>query len=373
MNADNKKKSVRIICGNLRCEASAISAFPSSSVSARALVSPAMSMFNNIFSLGGQKMKLRLLAIAFALASGLSLFLVWATVTQAGEIGTNFPSPTTIKAQQITQNDYCPSTISFTASFTQYLPLMQRYELPCLRAPRLISPVNGSLLDTLIPVLTYMRGSAVVSYTTITIADNPDFERPVQRYSSYGGHIGPQQLMLFFNLEPATLYYWRVQDVCGEVQSPYSEVYSFTTGSGGVILPGPILISPISGTVGVGQQVTLTWQSMTDAIGYQVWVRRVGSGGSRLYFTSDTSQVVRNREPNTTYEWYVKAYNAYAYGEPSEAWRYTTGSFELSQDDWRNQPLTIFESDASDAPIRSDTGTQMTRKGNSATKVRKGP
>ncbi len=301
-------------------------------------------------------MKLRLLAIAFALASGLSLLLVWTTGTQAQELDANFSPPSFMEVQQ-TRNMDRPAAIAWTAPFTHYLPLVQRHELPCFRAPRLISPTNGSLLDTLIPVLTYMRGSTVVSYTTITIADNPQFNRPVQRYSSYGGKIGPRQLMLFFNLEPATLYYWRVQDVCEGTKSPYSQVYSFTTGSGGVILPGPTLISPISGTVGVGQRITLTWQSMTDAIGYQVWVRRVGSGGSRIYFTSDTSQVVRNRKPNTTYEWYVKAYNAYAYGEPSEVWRYTTGAFDVSQEDWRNQPLTILEPDTPEgSPIRTDTG-----------------
>ena len=286
-------------------------------------------------------MKLRLFAVAFALASGLVFLLVWTMAIQARGLDADFQSPPYVETQQITQNTCNTSTITFTPFFTLYLPIVERHEQPCAHAPTLISPTNGSLLNTLVPVLTYMRGSAVVSYTIITIADNPDFEKPAQRYSSYGGNIGPHHLRLFFNLEPATLYYWRVQDVCGSVKSPYSPVFSFTTGSGGVILPGPSLISPISGTVGVGQQVTLTWHSVTGAMDYQVWVRQSDYGGSRLYFTSNTSVVVRNREPNTTYEWYVKAYNTYAYGEPSERWRYTTGTFGTPRADAEGPTLEV--------------------------------
>jgi len=283
-------------------------------------------------------MKARLFVISFV-TTGLALLLVWVVAAQGTETkGYAQSGPYTAP---ITED--CPSCddvaslshhldITFTQAFTVYLPLVQRSTPPCTVAPTLISPTNGSSLSTLIPLLVYMRGTDPVSYTTITIADNPTFDAPIQ-YSSWGGGIGPRQLRLFENLDPAITYYWRVQDVCGSIYSPYSPSFSFTTGSGGVILPAPTLLSPANGTVGVGQEVTVTWSSVSGAIGYQVWTRRAGTGGGILYFTSANSQIVRYLQANTTYEWFVDAYNDYAYGDQSNVWQFTTGSFTSLQED----------------------------------------
>jgi len=282
-------------------------------------------------------MKARLFVIPF-LVAGLALLLAWTVAAQG--TGTRVHTQSNPSAMSIREN--CPDcenavslsyhiSITSTQSFTVYLPLVQRSTLPCTVAPTLISPTNGSALDTLVPLLVYMRGTHPVSYTVISIADNPTFDTPI-KYSSSGGALGPHQLRLFYNLEPATTYYWHVYDVCGSVNSPHSSVFSFTTGSGGVILPAPALVSPADGTVGIGQETTLVWDAVGGAVGYELFRCREG-GGCWLYFTSSTSQEVRYLNPNTTYEWYVKAYNDYAYGNQSDIWRFTTGSFTSLRED----------------------------------------
>ncbi len=205
-----------------------------------------------------------------------------------------------------------------------YLPLI--ILAPCLRAPTLTSPTNGAHLSTLVPTLVYWRGTAPVTQTIITIADNAAFNSPMA-YATTGGSLGPFDLKLFDNLLPATTYYWRVRDQCGAIYSPYSTVFNFTTGSGGVILPAPTLKSPVSGTLGLMKPVTLTWYSVAGAAGYQIYYSRVGSGGNTLIETGGTSYVLNYLNPNAQYEWWVVAYNSYAYGTPSSRWRFTTGTF----------------------------------------------
>jgi hypothetical protein len=280
-------------------------------------------------------MKARL-PIVFIFALGLALLFTWAVTAQRTETKTDAQSSPYLGISSVSHIELHPihpsavnlaytSEITFTPAFTIFLPLIQ-FTPPCTIAPVLISPTNGSLLNTLVPVLTYIRGTAPVSYTVISIADNPAFNSPIE-YSSSGGGFGPFQLQLFYNLQPATMYYWRVQDKCGPVYSPYSSVFSFTTGSGGIILPAPTLVSPVSGTLGLGQQVTVTWNSMVGAVGYQVWSHQVGPYGNWLYFVSGDSLVLRYLQPNTTYEWWVIAYNDYAYGTSSDKWLFSTGSF----------------------------------------------
>ena len=121
-----------------------------------------------------------------------------------------------------------------------------------------------------------------------------------------------------------------MRDQCGATYSPYSNVFTFKTGSGGVILPAPLLKSPVSGTVGLIKPVTLMWYSVAGAVGYQVHYGKVGSGGYTLVWTGGTSYVLNFVSANSTYEWWVVAYNNYAYGASSVRRRFSTGSFAMA-------------------------------------------
>lgn len=206
-----------------------------------------------------------------------------------------------------------------------YLPIVQRQTTPCGLAPTLLAPENGSTVNTLIPTFTYFQNNLPISSTIVTIADNPDFTSPiVYSISSYGR--GEKTLDLFNNLTPGTQYYWHAQDRCGSIFSPDSGVFSFITSADGVILPAPSLISPADGMVDVGPVITFTWGSVPGSAGYELWIHAENEGSS-LFFLTETSKVVSWLDPNKAYDWHVVAYNSYAFGDSSELWHFTTGTF----------------------------------------------
>jgi hypothetical protein len=229
---------------------------------------------------------------------------------------------------------YPPSYDPITSTFSVYLPLVQRsitptvLASPCSIAPTLVSPPDKSSLNTLIPQFEYIEETEPVSYTKLTIADNPAFDMPIQ-YSVGSSGKGIGDLTLFGNLKAGTTYYWRVNDVCGAANSPFSSVFSFTTGSNGTILPAPNLVSPADGTTNVGEEMTFTWDAVGGATGYEPYVCEK-QGNCTLSFTPATTETFY-LNPNTEYRWHVFAYNDYAYGNQSEEWTFTTGSFSAGK------------------------------------------
>jgi len=195
----------------------------------------------------------------------------------------------------------------------------------CAHAPTLIAPANGALLNTLIPELECDPGGVVPDRVSMSISQDEAphmgfgylWTRP-QRRTAW--RIGE-------NLEPAQTYHWDGYAVCGPVHSPLTPRWSFTTGSGGIILPAPALTTPISGTVLVGRQVTLQWSAVPGAVEYQLlWTPLpiLSYVASRTRGTSVTLQSW-NLAPHSTYEWSVQARNDYAWGDESERRRFTTG------------------------------------------------
>ncbi len=217
-----------------------------------------------------------------------------------------------------------PSQITFTPVTTIYLPIA--HHIGCSTAPRLIAPADQSRLNTLIPLFQLDVGSnPLATELVLGVSRYSDFRNYTSlvyyRLSTYG-IIGYR---FSFNFDPDTTYYWRAWLMCGQRQGPYSEAWSFTTGSGGVILGAPQLISPISGTVFSTTTVTLQWSSVNGAVGYVLRLQPAGSSTTYIY-TGLTGTQIRLRVPiaNSMYEWRVAARNDYAYGEYSEQWRFTT-------------------------------------------------
>ena len=292
-------------------------------------------------------MKPRILRVLFPLAIGCglaALFFLASTLplaqvkAQASLLPVSLPALGESAMSHLASAPLAPSA----AESTQYLPFIPNNYHPtvlCDTAPSLISPENGAAVDTLLPQLTYIQGSFPISYTQISIADNPGFSNSIS-YSSYGGGAPTQHtLSLFDNLAPGTKYYWHVQDFCGSQGSPLSPNYTFTTGSNGTILPAPVQVSPANATVNVSKYITITWNSVPGATGYKLFVHPVGSGGT-IYFTVGTSRLILNQQANTTYEWTVQARNSYAFGNASPTWQYTTGSFSVQEEP---QVDTIYE------------------------------
>jgi hypothetical protein len=216
-----------------------------------------------------------------------------------------------------------------------YLPYVVRQDpLPtstpvpgCTTAPALISPSNGSSPNTLIPLFQWDSGSnSNATELNLEIWLDPELTQWAYGLTCTGcGTQGIYEWRPYRNLDPATTHYWRAYLMCDSAQGPYSEVWSFTTGSGGTTMPGPNLLSPANGSTLAGTTATLQWSVVSDAVEYLVnytdadypkW-KRVVSG------TATTIYALR---PNAAYKWWVQARNDYAWGDESAHWEFTTGA-----------------------------------------------
>ncbi len=124
------------------------------------------------------------------------------------------------------------------------------------------------------------------------------------------------QYRLPANLAPATTYYWRAWYVCASGQGPYSQTWSFTTGSDGTLLPAPELISPSDGiVVRQGSGFVLWWRPVAGAIDYMLAYRPPGQEEFVYRFVDGTQTPLM---VDKTYEWWITARNEYGLGDDSE-------------------------------------------------------
>ena len=212
-----------------------------------------------------------------------------------------------------------PSTPALGESLAQsvYLPMIL---VPCPK-PTLYTPEDASQLDTLTPTFTFkVPSNPGVIGAGLNISLNPDFIPLSYSMGSFGGG-GEFTWKIFSNLLPASTYYWRAETKCGSSLNTYSEVRTFVTGSGGVILPGPELISPLDYSTTGSTIVTFQWNPVAGAESYQLSYQAEGSYWSLVQLTD--TQSTRTLDPDKNYTWYVQALNAYAVGEYSDFWHFT--------------------------------------------------
>jgi hypothetical protein len=277
-------------------------------------------------------MKMRLFII-FVLIVGSALLLTWAVVAQAAPTtGTIQSVPFVDSADHIEPQTDRPDSVSlasspaitFTPVATIYLPAVLNDFALCTAVPQLISPPDGSSLDTLAPLFQWDNGDSP-NATELWVEIWLDPALTEWAYGLSGTYYpGIETWQISRNLDPATTHYWRAYFMCGSTEGPHSEVWSFTTGSGGTILPGPSVLSPANGSTLPGTTVTLQWSSVNGAIQYQAHYKTATRHTMRK--TSDTQTVITGLSPNTTYEWWVEARNDYAWGNESAHWNFTTGA-----------------------------------------------
>jgi len=213
------------------------------------------------------------------------------------------------------------------ATYKSYFPVVFRASGPCSTIPTLIFPGNGATLNTLIPVFRWDAGDcAYATLLQIELCRDPGFTRPVF-WLHYPPAQGEGEFRFGVNLEPATTYYWRAWLECGDTtQGPFSDVWSFTSGPGGTILPPPTLVTPTNGSTLASLPVTFQWLPVVGAIEYMVsWARADEPLVEYYSWVTGTQHTTEWQiDSATTYEWYVNARNDYAMGEPSDTWQFTT-------------------------------------------------
>jgi len=208
------------------------------------------------------------------------------------------------------------------APFTTYLPVVFNGYGGCRVVPTLISPANGSVLTTRIPLFIWNDGSdPIATRSSMQLARDAAFAHGAS--SVRGGIEGEWRFRFPANLNEATTYYWRAWLTCGNLQGPYSEVWSFTTGSGGTVLPAPALVAPANESAVPTTVVTLRWAPVPGAVEYLLFWGTADHPGSS-YNEVSGEQFELELSANTTYEWWVNARNDYAISADSETWQFTT-------------------------------------------------
>jgi len=194
----------------------------------------------------------------------------------------------------------------------------------CTTKPTLLAPLDGATLDTLNPLFLWDAGDDEdATSLRLELDDDPGFAHP---WTAGFAPRGVDSWHHLINLTPATMYYWRAGLVCGGTQGPWSEVWSFTTGSGGVIPVAPVLLSPADGHTVTSLPVTLRWEAVDAAVEYEVYWWKTGFG----VFQARTSETQFTMDVQTSsdgeYVWWVTSRSGYAVGGSSDEWEFTVAA-----------------------------------------------
>lgn len=203
-----------------------------------------------------------------------------------------------------------------------YLPFVYNYHEACPTVPTLLSPADKSTLGTIVPEFVWDgHDNSNATQLRLQVARDPDFTEIVAVL--WSDQTGFGYFRFPINFEPATTHYWRAKLICDETEGLYTETWTFTTGSGGTILPAPTLLAPENGAQINAPFVTLDWSYVSGAVEYASFWRDLSGSGFAFQWVSD-SQVDIGLFSGTTYEWWAVARNDYALGVGSAAWEFST-------------------------------------------------
>lgn len=125
------------------------------------------------------------------------------------------------------------------------------------------------------------------------------------------------------NLNYSTTYYWKVKLRFNGCESPWSDVYEFTT-----VIASPELIVPANGTRKIPLAVQLKWTGLVDAEACHLQIARDSNFVDRVYDNQLNGDVVsftyNNLEHYTQYFWRVRASNASVWGAWSKVYSFET-------------------------------------------------
>ncbi len=220
------------------------------------------------------------------------------------------------------------SNVAPPPPFMVYLPMLLRNYDPTM--PRLFSPSDGAVLDTLIPTFSWDIGSQppdTGGCFALSTAPNP-----TGCQMSFGIYTTYREEIMWYNLQPGTVYHWRVGAVYNNdfANPKWSEERTFTTGpTGGVILPAPVLTSPADDSVVSAPDLTVSWQPVAGAVAYGNEFH--GLDTDRWFTFSETTDTQITLWDFASFasvyghnfEWSITARNDYAWGEASPYWKFT--------------------------------------------------
>ncbi|MFV9507891.1 MAG: hypothetical protein AB4911_25360, partial [Oscillochloridaceae bacterium umkhey_bin13] len=192
-----------------------------------------------------------------------------------------------------------------------------------LPPPTLLSPAMGATVETLVPIMSWENSSQAYEHR-YQLARYPNFTL----LESSGTYIGlrpanptPLTAEPRNNLQPNTLYYWRVASNCAEIDTigAFGPARTFMVGdvTGPFPVP-PVQLAPASEAVVGSVRVTFLLQASEGATNYRIYFYRSLSNAmdenwSRATTTGGT-QASSVFNPNETWYWRVMARNDKGWG-----------------------------------------------------------
>ena len=215
---------------------------------------------------------------------------------------------------------------SYHTSFSSAIREDQLPHKACTTTPIPIYPPDGVVLNTLIPLFEWgnsnepgaieLRLEIAKSRYFGTFYGNTVYGYGNIVYTMVDSSLLTRDDRINDNLEASTTYYWRVSFACSETEGPPAEVREFTSGSGGIILPAPKLISPPDASTISTENVLLQWEPVDGAVEYLIRWGESTKTSRWVPWVSDTQyHITYGLKPSTSYEWSVAARNDYAIGE----------------------------------------------------------
>lgn len=196
-----------------------------------------------------------------------------------------------------------------------------------LPAPSLLAPQNNSTVD--IPVtLQWNAVSGVESYR-LQVAKTLNFESPILDVTNLF-----ETSYTLSELESLTQYYWRVLAIKGNMTSPWSQVFSFTTRNAPPMAPA--LLEPINNQTSVSLRPIFRWRRLPSADYYHI---QVALDNEFVYTTIDNDMITdtfylasTQLQPNRQYFWHLRSRTGTSWKSWSEPYSF-----------WTINPLSVWE------------------------------
>jgi hypothetical protein len=188
-----------------------------------------------------------------------------------------------------------------------------------------LSPSEGETLSTISPdFVVDNQHLDQPARTQVQVAADLVFSLPDVNFVT-SPFRGISTVILLYNLQPGTTYYWRVcSGYDGSAWGPWSALWSFTTASEGMLPDAPTLIEPVDESTVATLRPTLRWSEVAGADRYAVGIGETADG-IRAFLPGTTQFTPHSDlEPGSAYRWFVWARNGYGWGPYSETWNFRT-------------------------------------------------
>ncbi len=155
-----------------------------------------------------------------------------------------------------------------------------------------------------------LRTSADITWAAMQNATSYNLRYRKVGTATWNTAIAASNMMQVNGLTRNTSYEFQVQTLNGATQSAFSYIMSFRTAQNDppTALPPPTLVSPVPGGMTPAVDVTLSWNAVTGATGYEVQYSMNGDLTNAIQkITTSVSTSISNLMYNTAYYWRSRA------------------------------------------------------------------